>query len=198
MLLEYFQSLARQHANSRWPIAVDWIMYLAEVWCIQEGCLGRDGDVAKGEGCFFFAKSIIASVVLSLFWPNAVPNGLMFNDESLAQPNWVHFFPTVRPNPWASFPNGVITGEDGSFSLLFLSHCHKISDLGWNLSFCLSSSILPSLHSPFPSYLYMFPSSFLFPLHLSFLLMPSLFIFSGSFYTVQGSSNLWVSRVLEL
>lgn len=57
--------------------------------CTLQNCvISGKGWRMWERGRLLSAKSNVASIVLSSFWPSAVPSGLMFNPESLANAAW--------------------------------------------------------------------------------------------------------------
>lgn len=165
LLLESLQSWAKHHANIRWPITVDKITCLAELCDIWEGM----EDVGK-RGKLLSAKSNVACIVLSSFWPSAVPSGLMFNPETLAQPALGSYLTYCK---LLSFLSKWSQTRQRQFfpASIFLPLSH-ISEMGGNIPLLLHYP-----HPSFPSFLPISPSSSSFPLCLPFLLIPSLLPF---------------------
>lgn len=134
-----------------------------EITCLAELCDIWEGmeDVGK-RGRLLSAKSNVACIVLSSFWPSAVPSGLMFNPETLAQPALGSYLTYCK---LLSFLSKWSQTRQRQFfpASIFLPLSH-ISEMGGNIPLLSSFSIPPSLSPPFLPF---------FPAYISFLVFIS-------------------------
>lgn len=161
--------------------------------CTLQNCVISGKEWRMWErGRLLSTKSNMASIVLSSFWPSAVPSGLMFNPESLASAAWTGSLSYLLSTQALELsfqmePDQAKTVFSCLYFPAFVTHLWDWQKRSLAFFFLYPSFPIPT--PSFPSFLPMSPSLPSFPLCLPFLLTPSS-SFPDSIHCSL-TSNLW-------